>query len=86
MPRLIQKHDERPRPGDLVLVRGSQTIDVYAWEDANVPRSLTRIAKVIPGMMGVVLSTPCPVPTFTYVLWSCPSVSGMVQDGRLRKV
>lgn len=88
-PRLIQKHDARPRPGDMVVLRGTLSVEVYAWTDGGDPHERTllhRIGVARPGNIGVVLCSPCPIPTFTYVLWSDSATSGMVQDGRLRRV
>jgi len=75
-------NDTRPKPGDIVMVRGNNPLDVWA-----VPAS-QRSGVVMPESLGLVISAAhVDIHRFySYVLWSCPTICGWVQDGFLRKV
>lgn len=82
--------DTKPKPGDIVLLRGNQPRDVWAVPNSpNVtPEKLQRAGVVMPGALGLVVSSAHPDQHrfYSYILWSMPSILGWIEDGFLRKV
>jgi hypothetical protein len=77
-------------PGDIVLLRGNQARDVWAVPNSpNVtPEKLQRAGVVMPGSLGLVISSAHRDQHrfYTYVLWSMPMIMGWIEDGFLTRV
>lgn len=78
MPRVS---DSRGKPGEIVLVRGGQPVNVWETPGIDKPR---RVGVVMPKGLGVIIGVN--ERAWTYVLWSMPRVIGWVPDGVLRTV
>lgn len=78
--------DERPKPGDIVLLRGTEAR--VAWAVPHGPTPGISSGHIMPGALGLVVTSAheSPYRYFAYVLWSTPCVCGWIQDGCLRKV
>lgn len=74
-------NDVRGLPGDIVLIRGGQPIDI--WQTPGVMPN-ARVGVVMPTMTGFIIAVH--ERAWTYVLWSMPLIIGWVPDGMLRKV
>ena len=71
--------DDRPKPGDIVLTRGTGPVAVF-----RNPTGGDRAGTIMPGGLGLVVNVDNPA--WTYVMWSMPLVMGWVLDGWLRRV
>lgn len=77
----MKPSDTRGKPGEIVLVRGGQPVEVW---DQIMGHQSSRVGVVQPGSMGLIVATH--VTAWTYVLWSMPCLVGWVHDGQLRRV
>ena len=86
----MKSKDTKPKPGDMVLLRGKQPRDVWAIPNSpNVtPEKLQRAGVVMGGAVGLVISSAHADHHrfYTYVLWSMPCICGWIEDGFLMRV
>jgi hypothetical protein len=78
--------DDRPMPGDIVLLRGNMAQVAWVVPYGNV--SGARAGYVMPGALGLVVvsSHRSQHRSYAYVLWSTPCIAGWMSDGFLRRV
>ncbi len=74
--------DERPRPGEMVRIRGTSPQAVWAEPDKR------RAGVVMPNAVGLVVSSShqSPWKFYAYVLWSVPLVCGWTPDGVMERL
>jgi hypothetical protein len=82
--------DTKPKPGDIVLLRGTSPRAV--WAISNSPtdlKTMNRVGVVMPGALGLIISSAAHKDQYrfyTYVLWSTPCILGWIEDGLVRAV
>lgn len=73
--------DQRGCPGELVLLRGTKSAQIWRDLECKQPAGVA-----IPNSTGLIVCVEKTFKQFTYVLWSNPCIAGWISDGLLRRI